>query len=98
MYISHRYFMKTLHTQRVMNTRPALEARKGVSAGIAFRQRLQPCFSLPGSAMSQSSTARKPEPCLTHWRQEIPSHRTAPGVQDECTPHPDACGFRAVTG
>src|SRR5262249_29401114 len=46
--ISRRYFMKTLHAQRVMNTRPALEARKGVSAGIAFRQSLQLCFSLPG--------------------------------------------------
>src|SRR5215831_9311568 len=46
--ISRRYFMKTLHAQRVMNTRPALEARKSVSAGIAFRQRLQPCFRLPG--------------------------------------------------
>src|SRR5215831_16384350 len=40
--------MKVLHTQEVINTRPALEARKGVSAGIAFRQRLQPGFSLPG--------------------------------------------------
>src|SRR5215470_6795145 len=48
MYISRRYPMKVLHTQRVMNTRPTLEARKGVSAGIAFRQRLQPCFRLPG--------------------------------------------------
>src|SRR5215471_1737557 len=46
--ISRRYSMKTLHTQRVMHTRPTLEARKGVSAGIAFRQRLQPCFRLPG--------------------------------------------------
>src|SRR5215471_16620258 len=46
--ISRRYFMKTLHAQRVMNTRPTLEARQGVSAGIAFRQRLQPCFRLPG--------------------------------------------------
>ena len=45
--ISRRYFMKTLHTQRVVNTRPTLEARKSVSAGIAFRQRLQPCLSLP---------------------------------------------------
>src|SRR5262249_46589502 len=48
MYISRRYSMKALHPQRVRNTRPILEARTGVSAGIAFRQRFQPCFSLPG--------------------------------------------------
>jgi hypothetical protein len=33
--------MKVLHTQEVMNIHPALEGRKGVSASVALRQRLQ---------------------------------------------------------
>ena len=33
--------MKALHTQSVMNTRPTLEGRKGVSAGVVLRQRFQ---------------------------------------------------------
>jgi hypothetical protein len=35
------YLMKVLHTQGVMNMRPALEGRIGVSTGVALRQRLQ---------------------------------------------------------
>src|SRR5215831_9078539 len=33
--------MKVLHTQWVMNTRPALLGSKGVSTGVALRQRIQ---------------------------------------------------------
>src|SRR5262249_4308021 len=33
--------MKVLHTQGVMNTRPALVGSKGVSTGVALRQRVQ---------------------------------------------------------
>ena len=33
--------MKVLYTQGVMNTHPALQGRKGVSAGVALRQGLQ---------------------------------------------------------
>ena len=41
---SGQYLMKVLHTQAVMNTRPALYGRKGVSASVALRQRLQQCL------------------------------------------------------
>ena len=40
--------MQALHTPGGRHPRPALEARTGVSAGSAFRQRLQPCLRLPG--------------------------------------------------
>jgi hypothetical protein len=40
------YHMKVLHTQWVMNTCPALEGSKGVSTGVALRQRLQQCLRL----------------------------------------------------
>ena len=46
MCISRRYPMKVLHTQGVMNTRPALLGRKGVSTGVALRQRVQQCLCL----------------------------------------------------
>jgi hypothetical protein len=48
MYMSRRSPMQALHPPGGRHPRPALEARTGVSAGIAFRQRLQPCLSLPG--------------------------------------------------
>ncbi len=38
--------MKVLHTQRVMNTRPALLGHKGVSTGVALRQRVQQCLGV----------------------------------------------------
>src|SRR6516162_1497816 len=38
--------MKVLHTQWVMNTRPALLESKGVSTGVALRQRVQQCLRL----------------------------------------------------
>ena len=41
MCISRRYPMKVLHTQGVINTRPALLESKAVSTGVALRQRLQ---------------------------------------------------------
>jgi hypothetical protein len=41
MCISRQYPMKVLHTQGVMNTRPALLGRKGVSTSVALRQRVQ---------------------------------------------------------
>jgi hypothetical protein len=40
MSISGWYAVKVLHTQRVMNTRPALVGSKGVSAGVALRQQI----------------------------------------------------------
>jgi len=46
MYISCRYPMKVLHTQRVMNTCLALLGSKGVSTGIVLRQRIQQCLRL----------------------------------------------------
>ncbi len=44
MRISCRYPMKVLHTQGVMNTRPALLGSKGVSTGVALRQRVHQCL------------------------------------------------------
>jgi hypothetical protein len=38
---SGSYLMKVLHTQWVMNMRPALEGRMGVSTSVALRQYLQ---------------------------------------------------------
>ena len=38
--------MKVLHTQGVMNTRPALLGSTGVSTSVALRQRVQQCFRL----------------------------------------------------
>jgi hypothetical protein len=38
--ISRRYPMKVLYTQWVMNTYPTLLGRKGVSTGVALRQRV----------------------------------------------------------
>ena len=38
--------MKVLHTQEVMSTSPALLGRKGVSTGVALRQRVQQCLRL----------------------------------------------------
>jgi len=38
--------MKVLHAQEVMNTRPALLGSKGVSTGVALRQRVQQCLRL----------------------------------------------------
>jgi hypothetical protein len=35
-----RFPVKVLHTQWVMNTRPALWGSKGVSTGVALRQRV----------------------------------------------------------
>jgi len=84
--ISRRYPMKTLHAQRVMNTRPALEARKSVSAGIAFRQRLQPCLSLPGFGGVEALNRSEAKALLDILAQDIPSHRTAPGGQDGVYP------------
>src|SRR5262249_23514872 len=46
MCISRRPPMKVLHTQWVMNTRPALLGSKGVSTGVALRQRVQQCLRL----------------------------------------------------
>jgi hypothetical protein len=46
MCISRLYSMKVLHTQWVMNTRPALLGSKGVSTGVALRQRVQQCLRL----------------------------------------------------
>jgi len=97
--ISRRYFMKTLHTQRVVNTRPTLEARKSVSAGIAFRQRLQPCFSLPGFggvAALNRSEAKALLDILASGNPLAPCG--ARGTGWRVPPLPDACGFLAVTG
>jgi hypothetical protein len=41
MYISRRYPMKVLHIQRVMNPFLVLRGSKGVSTGVALRQRVQ---------------------------------------------------------
>src|SRR5262245_57395050 len=38
---SRQYPMKALHTQRLMNTCPALLGRKDVSTGVALRQRVE---------------------------------------------------------
>src|SRR6516162_10649286 len=38
---SRQYPMKALHTQRLMNTCPALLRRKDVSTGVALRQRVE---------------------------------------------------------
>jgi hypothetical protein len=46
MCISRRYPMKVLHTQWVMNTRPALLGRKGVSTGVALRPRVKQCLRI----------------------------------------------------
>ena len=41
MCISRRHRMKVLHPQGVMTTRPALLGSKGVSTGVALRQRVR---------------------------------------------------------
>ena len=38
--------MKVLHTQEVINTRPAWVGSTGVSTGVALRQCLQQCLRL----------------------------------------------------
>ena len=46
MRIFRRYLIKVLHTQGVMNMPPALLGSKGVSTGVALRQRVQQCLRL----------------------------------------------------
>jgi hypothetical protein len=46
MCISRRHLVKVLHSQWVMNTYPASLGKKGVSTGIALRQRVQQCLRL----------------------------------------------------
>src|SRR5215831_4311556 len=43
---SGQYLMKVLHTQRVMNPCLALWGSKGVSTGVALRQRVQQCLHI----------------------------------------------------
>src|SRR5215471_15979286 len=44
--ISRRYSMKVLHTQGVMNTHTTFFGSKGMSTGVALRQRVQQCLRL----------------------------------------------------
>src|SRR5215471_14785348 len=46
MSIPRLYSMKVLHTQWVINTRRALLGSKGVTTGVALRQRVQQCLRL----------------------------------------------------
>src|SRR5262245_28977419 len=58
--------MKALHTQWVMNTRPALLGSKGVSISVALRQRVQQCLRL----LQVSGVKALREPAV-NWCKEV---------------------------
>ena len=58
--------MKMLHTQGVMNTRPVLLGRQGVSANVVLRQRLQQHLGF----LEVSGVKPLGEP-LVHRRQQL---------------------------
>ena len=66
MNISGPYPMKVLHLQGVMNIRPALLGRKGVSTGVALRQRVQQRLGL----LQVGGVKPLGEP-LVDWRKEV---------------------------
>src|SRR5262245_6680228 len=58
--------MKVLHTQWVMNTHRALLGSKGVSTGVALRQRVQQCLGL----LQVSGVKALGEPVI-HWGEQV---------------------------
>src|SRR6516165_2227950 len=67
MYISRRYPMKVLHIQRVMNPFLVLWGSKGVSTGVALRQRVQQCLCL----LQVSGVKALGEPAVNRCEQVV---------------------------